>query len=120
MPPDEGAASGTLIRDSARRAWSVTAGRDARRGRYVLVRPESGDNEPFRASADGFRPDAYLPISGEEWSVLARVASGDDADGGREGERLRHEAFRLLDRMVVQAHHLQLMGAVDDDEDDDA
>jgi hypothetical protein len=105
------------VRDSARRVWRLTAGRDARRGRFVVLRPVRGDNEPFRASADGFRPDVYLPISGDEWDLLARLAAGADAGGGREAEALRNDAFRLVDRMVVDAHHRQLMGAADDEDD---
>src|SRR5512134_341306 len=54
------------VRDSARRTWLVEPHRDLRRGRFVIVRPVRGDNEPFRASADGFRSDAYLPISASD------------------------------------------------------
>jgi hypothetical protein len=111
------AVAGVEVRDSARRVWRLTAGRDARRGRFVVLRPVRGDNEPFRASADGFRPDVYLPISGNEWDLLARLAAGADAGGGREAEALRNDAFRLVDRMVVDAHHRQLMGAADDEDD---
>jgi hypothetical protein len=119
------AVAGVEVRDSARRVWRLTAGRDARRGRFVVLRPVRGDNEPFRASADGFRPDVYLPISGDEWDLLARLAAGAgggadagaDAGGGREAEALRNDAFRLVDRMVVDAHHRQLMGAADDEDD---
>lgn len=118
MRPNDLGAGAVEVRDSARRVWRLTAGRDARRGRFVVLRPAHGDNEPFRASADGFRPDAYLPISGDEWSVLARLATGAEAGAGREGEALRNAAFRLVDRMVVEAHHLQLMGAVEDEDDD--
>lgn len=111
-----GAAS---VRDSARRTWLVEPRRDDRRGRFVVVRPVRGDNEPFRASADGFRPEAYLPISAADWTLLALLASGHDGDDGRADEELRHAAFGLVDRMVVEAQHRQLMGASEDEDDED-
>jgi hypothetical protein len=109
------------VRDSARRAWRVEARRDARRGRFLVLRPAHGDNEPFRAAADGFRPDAYLPIAPEDWDLLARLAARADGAGTPEDEALRHEALRRVDRMVVEAQHRGLMGAAEDeDEDEDA
>lgn len=107
------------VRDSAQRSWLVEPHRDEQRGRYVVLRPTRGDNEPFRASADGFRPDAYLPISPGEWTLLALLASGRDGDDGREDEELRHAAFGLVDRMVVEAHHRLLMGAAEDEDDEE-
>jgi hypothetical protein len=104
------------VRDSARRAWRVEARRDARRGRFLVLRPAHGDNEPFRAAADGWRPDAYLPITAEDWDLLARLA----ASGGEpEDAALRDEAFRRVDRMVVEAQHRGLMGAAEDEDEDD-
>jgi hypothetical protein len=106
------------VRDSARRRWMVEAHRDPHRGRILVVSPVRGDNEPFRASADGYRAETYLPISPSEWSLLALLASGHDGDDGREDESLRNEAFRLIDRLVVEAQHLALMGAAEDDDDE--
>lgn len=115
------AGAGTLgaarVRDSARREWLVEARRDRARGRLLVLRPSQGDNEPFRASADGHRPDAYLPISGEEWTLLALLAAGRPGDEGREDEELATAAFRLVDRMVRDAQHQQLMGASEDEDD---
>jgi hypothetical protein len=99
------------VRDSARRAWRVEAHRDAR-GRWLLVSPVRGDNEPFRASADGHRPDSWLAIAAEDWEVLARLCAAP------QDERLRREAFRVVDRLVRAAQHALLMGASDDDEED--
>jgi hypothetical protein len=107
------------VRDSARRTWLVEPHRDDRRGRFLIVRPVRGDNEPFRASADGFRPEAYLPISADDWTLLALLASGRDGDDGRADEELRHAAFGLVDRMVVEAQHRLLMGAAEDEDDED-
>jgi hypothetical protein len=107
------------VRDSARRTWLVEPHRDARRGRFVVVRPVRGDNEPFRASADGFRPEAYLPISAVDWAILALLALGRDGDDGREDEELRHAAFGLVDRMVIDAQHRLLMGAAEDEDEDE-
>lgn len=103
------------VRDSARREWLVEAHRDRARGRLLVLRPVQGDNEPFRASADGQRPDAYLPITGEEWTLLALLAAGRSGDAGREDEELATAAFRLVDRMVRDAQHHQLMGASEED-----
>jgi hypothetical protein len=105
------------VRDSARRTWLVEPHRDARRGRFVVVRPVRGDNEPFRASADAFRPEAYLPISDAEWALLALLALGREGDDGREDEELRHAAFGLVDRMVIDAQRRLLMGAAEDEDD---
>ncbi|BDG01242.1 hypothetical protein [Anaeromyxobacter oryzae] len=106
------------VRDSARRGWLVEAHRDDRRGRFLVVRPAHGDNEPFRASADGYLPDSYLPVSGTDWSVLALLGAGHDGDDGREDDALRTAAFRIVDRMVVEAQHRLLMGAAEDEDED--
>jgi hypothetical protein len=107
------------VRDSARRSWRVEARRDARRGRFLVLRPAHGDNEPFRAAADGWRPDAYLPITAEDWDLLARLAARGAEGRSPEEAALRDEAFRRVDRMVVEAQHRGLMGAAQDDEDDE-
>lgn len=129
-PPDPGAArqagsraasaplGSVRVRDSARREWSVEPRRDAR-GRSLVVSPVHGDNEPFHASADGYRPDTHLAIDGAEWTLLARLAAGQQGDEGREDEALRAEACRIVDRMVRSAHHRLLMGAADEDDDRD-
>jgi hypothetical protein len=108
------------VRDSARRTWLVEPHRDDRRGRFVVVRPVRGDNEPFRASADGFRPEAYLAVSETEWALLALLALDRDGDGddGREDDELRHAVFSLVDRMVIDAQHRLLMGAAEDEAGD--
>jgi hypothetical protein len=112
------------VRDSARRTWLVEPHRDDRRGRFVVVRPVRGDNEPFRASADGFRPEAYLAVSETEWALLALLALDRDGDGdgdgddGRDDDELRHAGFRLVDRMVIDAQHRLLMGAAEDEDED--
>jgi hypothetical protein len=108
------------VRDSARRTWLVEPHRDDRRGRFVVVRPVRGDNEPFRASADGFRPEAYLAVSETEWALLALLALDRDGDGddGREDDELRHAVFSLVDRMVIDAQHRLLMGAAEDEAED--
>jgi hypothetical protein len=105
------------LRDSARRSWRVEARRDGRRGRFLVLRPVHGDNEPFRAAADGWRPDAYLPIPAEDWELLARLAAS--GGGGPGTEALRDEAFRRVDRMVVEAQHRALLGAADDEDEDE-
>ncbi|HET7753709.1 MAG TPA: hypothetical protein VFK85_07345 [Anaeromyxobacteraceae bacterium] len=106
------------VRDSARRRWLVEVHRDRGRGRILVVSPIQGDNEPFRASADGHRPDTHLRITPDEWTLLALLAYGHDGDEGREDEDLRNEAFRLLDRLVVEAQHHALMGAAEDEDED--
>lgn len=106
------------VRDSARRRWLVEPWRDERRGRFVVVRPVSGDNEPFRASADGYGTETYLQISGAEWTLLGLLAYGHAGGDGRADEQLRRAAFVLVDRMVVEAQHRLLMGASGDDEDE--
>jgi hypothetical protein len=104
------------VRDSARRQWVVAPQRD-HRGRFVVVAPLHADLEPFRASADGYRPDTHLAITDAEWTLLALLAAGHDGDDGRDDEEVRTAAFRLVDRMVVDAQHAQLIGAADDEED---
>lgn len=104
------------LRDSARREWLVEAHRDRARGRLLVLRPAHGDNEPFRASADGHRPEAYLQIAGEEWTLLALLAAGRSGDAGREDEELAAAAFRLVDRMVRDAQHRLLMGEAEDED----
>ena len=104
------------IRDSARREWLVEPRRDDERGRYVVVSPAHGDLEPFRASADGYRPDTHLPVTPDEWTVLARLAACRDGEGDRDADALRVAAFRLLDRMVRDAQHRLLLGAAEDED----
>jgi hypothetical protein len=106
------------LRDSARREWIVEARRDPGRGRTLVFRPAHGDNEPFRASADGHRPDAFLPVSATEWSVFALLAVGHDGDAGRPDEELATAAGRLADRIVREAQHRLLMGASEDEDED--
>lgn len=105
------------IRDSARREWKVEAHRDRARGRLLVLRPAHGDNEPFRASADGYRPEAFLQIAGEEWTLLALLAAGREGDAGREDDELADAAFRLVDRMVRDAQHRLLMGESEDEDE---
>jgi iron-sulfur cluster repair protein YtfE (RIC family) len=105
------------VRDSARREWLVEARRDPAHGRILVLSPAHGDLEPFRASADGYRPDTHLPVSADEWALLARLSAGSGSDQGREAEALRNEAFRLVDRLVREAQHRLLMGAVEDEEE---
>lgn len=105
------------VRDSARREWLVEAHRDRARGRLLVLRPARGDNEPFRASADGYRPEAFLPIAGEEWTLVALLAVGCSGDAGREDEELADAAFRLVDRMVRDAQHRLLMGESEDEDE---
>jgi hypothetical protein len=115
-----GGGSGLLgsakVPDSARRAWLVEAHRDRGRGRMLVLRPVHGDNEPFRASADGYRPEAFLPVTGEEWTLLALLAAGHAGDAGREDEELATAAFRLVDRLVREAQHRLLMGESEDED----
>jgi hypothetical protein len=105
------------VADSARRVWRVEPRRDPGRGRIVVVSPVHGDNEPFRASADGYRRDTHLPIEAAEWTLLALLASGQEDGDGLADAELRDAAFRVVDRMVRAAQHQSLMGAADDDED---
>jgi hypothetical protein len=103
------------MRDSARRQWAVDVRRD-HRGRYLQVRPIGVDIERFRASADGWRPDEWLPIPAQEWTAFALFAAGaHDGSGHREDGELALAVPRLLDRMVREAQHRGL--AFDEDED---
>lgn len=103
------------LRDSARRQWSVDVRRDER-GRYLQLRPMGIDIERFRASADGYRPDEWLPIADVEWAILALFAGGAHGPEGHvEDEELAVQARRILDRMVREAQHRGL--AFDEDED---
>jgi hypothetical protein len=107
------------VRDSARRTWIVEARRDPGRGRLLVLSPAHGDNEPFRASADGYRPDTHLPLPAVDWTLLALLVAGCEADGeGRADEELRAAAFRVVDRLVREAQHRQLMGAAEDEDDE--
>jgi hypothetical protein len=107
-----------LVRDSARREWRVEARRDPARGRLLVFAPAHGDQEPFRASADGHRPDTHLAVTGVEWALLALLATGRAGDAGRDDAELRGAAFVVVDRLVRAAQHRLLMGAAEDDEDD--
>ncbi len=99
------------VRDSARRQWRFEVREDLSRGRFIVFSPVHGDLEPFRASADHFRPDAYLAIDDEQWSVFAGLAARpDDA-------ALQAQAFRVFDRMVRAAQHQSLLGAAEDEDD---
>jgi hypothetical protein len=116
---DAGLLGSARTRDSARREWLVEAHRDRRRGRFLVLRPVHGDLEPFRASADRYRPDTHLAISGEDWTLLALLAAGHGGDAGRPDEELASAAFRTLDRMVRDAQHRLLMGEAEDEDDQD-
>lgn len=115
--PDAGLLGSARTRDSARREWLVEAHRERGRGRFVVLRPTHGDLEPFRASADGYRSDTHLAISGEDWALLALLAQGHGGDAGRPDEELAEAAFRVADRMVRDAQHRLLMGEAEDEED---
>lgn len=104
-----------IVRDSARRAWRVEAHHDER-GRWLVASPVNGDNEPFRASADGHRPASWLAITDGDWTLLALLCAGHEGDEGRADGELRAAAFRVLDRLVRDAHHALLMGASEDDD----
>ncbi|SRR6266542_4019059 len=61
-----------------------------------------------------------------EWLVEPRqdgtraiLAAGRKGDAGREDEELRTAAFRLVDRMVRDAQHRSLMGAGEDEDDEE-
>ncbi|ACG71719.1 conserved hypothetical protein [Anaeromyxobacter sp. K] len=118
--PDAGRLGAARVRDSARREWLLEAHRELERGRFVVLRPAHGDLEPFRASADGYRPEAYLPISEQDWLLLALLAAGRDGDAGRDDPELAGAAFPLVDRMVREAQHRQLMGEASDEDDEEA
>lgn len=115
--PDAGLLGSARTRDSARREWIVEAHRERRRGRFLVLRPVHGDLEPFRATADGYRPDTHLAVSADDWSLLALLAAGHGGDAGRPDEELASAAFRLVDRLVREAQHRLLMGAAEDEED---
>jgi hypothetical protein len=113
--PGAGQVGSVRLRDSARRQWAVDVRRD-HRGRYLQVRPIAVDIERFRASADGFSTDEWLPIAPEEWTAFALFAAGEhDGSGHLEDEELALAVPRLLDRMVRDAQHRGL--AFDEDED---
>lgn len=103
------------VRDSARREWVVAPSRDPERGRVATFRPARGDNEPFRLSADGYRPAAFLPVPAEDWNVLALAAAVEGA--GHADEELATAADRVADRLVKEAQHRLLMGAAEDEDD---
>jgi len=113
--PTGGQVGSVRLRDSARRQWAVDVRRD-HRGRYLQIRPIAVDIERFRASADGWSPEEWLPIAREEWTAFALFAAGDhDGSGHHEDEELGLAVPRLLDRMVREAQHRGL--AFDEDED---
>ncbi len=114
---DAGLLGSARTRDSARREWIVDAHRERRRGRFLVLRPVHGDLEPFRATADGYRPDTHLAVSAEDWTLLALFAAGHAGDAGRPDEELSAAVFRVVDRMVREAQHGLLMGAAEDEED---
>jgi hypothetical protein len=105
------------VRDSARREWVVEPRRDPSGRRILVFSPAHGDLEPFRASADGHRPETHLAIGGDEWTLLALLATGRTGDAGREDAELRAAAFRLVDGMVREAQHRLLMGAADEEDE---
>jgi hypothetical protein len=106
------------LRDSARREWIVEPRSHPARGRILVFSPAHGDLEPFRASADGYGPETHLAITGVEWSIFGLLAAGHEGDAGRDDEELRTAAFRLLDRLVRDAQHQQLLGAAEDGDDE--
>ena len=112
-PPDERTdAPPVEIRDSAHRAWRVELRQESGKGRFAIFSPVHGDLEPFRASADGYRPDAYQPMDEEAWKLFASfVARPEDDDA-------RGDAQRVFDRLVRAAQHASLLGAVDEDDED--
>lgn len=112
--PTGGQVGSVRLRDSARRQWAVEVRRD-HRGRYLQIRPIAVDIERFRASADGWSPEEWLPIA-PEGTAFALFAAGDhDGSGHHEDEELGLAVPRLLDRMVREAQHRGL--AFDEDED---
>ena len=105
------------VRDSARREWVVEPRRDPSGRRILVVSPAHGDLEPFRASPDGHHPETHLAIHGDDWTLLALLATGRAGDDGREDDELRTAAFRLVDGMVREAQHRLLMGAADEEDE---
>lgn len=117
--PDAGMLGSARTRDSARREWIVEAHRERRRGRLLVLRPVHGDLEPFRATVDGYRPETHLAIGADDWSLLALLVAGHGGDAGRPDEELAAAAFRIVDRMVREAQHRLLMGAAEDEDEED-
>lgn len=98
------------LHDSARRAWRVELREEPGKGRFAIFSPVHGDLEPFRASVDGYRPEAYLPLDEEAWKLFASLLARP------EDETARGEARRVFDRLVRAAQHASLLGAVDEDD----
>jgi hypothetical protein len=97
------------VRDSAKRVWSVDVRHD-HRGRFLQVRPMTAELEGFRASADGYLPDDWLPITPAEWTAFALFAGGAHGPEDRaEDEELALQVRRLLDRMVRGAQRAGLV-----------
>lgn len=100
------------LQDSARRAWRVELRQDPTKGRFAIFSPVHGDLEPFRASVNGYRPDAYLPMDEEAWKIFEAFLDRPEDDTARA------DARRVFDRLVRAAQHASLLGAVDDDEEE--
>ena len=62
--------------DERHRAWIVAVRQAGTRGRYIKFKSKASGVE-VRASADGYKPQKYHPITLQEWKICGEYAQGN-------------------------------------------
>lgn len=80
--------------DSSMSLWEVKVRITGNRGRYLKIKSKPNESREFRASADGYKPEKYLPITPDEWSVFAHLTKS------KNDPKLYANAQTILNRLV--------------------
>lgn len=75
------------VRDDSFQVWEVSIRKTGDRGRYLRFELVGESSKSFRASADGYKPEEYLPITVTEWNVFAAVAANQTDQEAQERAR---------------------------------
>ena len=88
--------------DAAGRRWKVRVRHTGKRGSYLKLTTVTGPEREIRASAEGYKPGLYAPVTREEWVAFALFAEGDDNWGGRSGDpALLAAVTTVFERLVA-------------------
>jgi hypothetical protein len=90
-----------LMRDSNGNLWEVKVRATGKRGRYIKITSKPKASREIRASVDDYKPEKYLFITSDEWTIFALFAEGkDDWQGRLEDQDLYSNAKSILNRLV--------------------
>ena len=90
------------IHDSAGRSWKVRVRVTGKRGPYLRLTAKDGSDRELKASASGYKPHEYVPITIEDWRDCALFADGrSDWSGDITNAQLYNRVRALVDRLTA-------------------